>query len=251
MTQSNSHEPGNVKRRTIITGAAWTIPVVAVATTAPFASASPCSQLYDGTLRVTTGVAGGTNYTRTSPTAGAATIPLTGAPATVAPVGFTASSVFTADYAAATNTDTTPRNLQTGANGLALFQVRTGASASNANGQTVTLTFDRPVQNLRFDLKGFTWPADNTYRDVANISPAPTSVTTLGSQVSGTGSAASPWQAAVVQTNPAVSTANSVNGIFYAGPIQTITVHYYSSTTLTTNVPQAIYFSNMTFQAGC
>lgn len=227
--------------------------MIAVATVAPGASASPCSSTYQGVLRVTTGQAQPTNYTRTSPTLGSGTVPLAGAPSTVPPVTVTAQSVFTSNYAAAADVNPTPRNLQTGANGLALFQLRTGASTSTADGQTVTIRFDRPVSNLRFDLRGFTWPATNNYRDAGCFTTPPTSFT-LNGQVSGVGTPGSPWVTSVAQINPAVSTANTVTNILFAGPTSSVTFHYYSASAPTSpevNVSQAVYFSNMTFDASC
>ncbi|WP_424463218.1 hypothetical protein [Pseudoclavibacter helvolus] len=240
-------------RRGVLKAAAWATPIIAVAAVAPAAVASPCSKAYQGVLRLTTGQSQAPNYTRSTPTSGTASVTLDGAPAVVAPINVSVTSVFTSNYTPATNADPIPRNLQTGPYGLSLMQLRSGASTSSTQGQTVTFTFSRPVSDLRFTLGGFTWPTDQSYRDAGYFTATPASYANP-SQVTGSGIAASPWVTSVQQSNPPVTAANTVTNLLFPGAISSLTFHYYSATSRTDggeNSPQAVYFSDMAFRAAC
>ncbi|NYF12734.1 hypothetical protein HDC34_001028 [Pseudoclavibacter sp. JAI123] len=262
MSQSpTSERSGSIDRRRILQGAAWTVPVVAVAAVAPGASASPCTLQYPGSVRfqATTGAgAQPVNYTRgagNSTTAGSAPVTLVGAPAQVTPLNVTfTSSAISAGYtrAASNFSISTPTVAGGGAGTQGRFTIQqtSPAGATGANiGQTVTINFGRPVRNLQFDILGFT-RSSATYSDAAVLTGGTFTVGATGSQVSGLGTATSPWVTTAENASQGQTTAaNSVTGVTFAGPVSSITLRYYS--TAGTGQGQAIFLSNMTFTASC
>lgn len=132
-------------RRTIVVGAAWTVPVIAVSVAAPLAAAStqPCVD-QTGTLRwnsdfVKTNVAGGTGAAEVTD---GSTIPFT-----------VTSSDDQSGYVARPSEHLTT----TDGNSLALtLTTRTASSESMPNDvrweNTTTITFASPVSNLQFGI---------------------------------------------------------------------------------------------------
>lgn len=261
MSDSPSARPNTLDRRRVLQGAAWTAPVVALAAVAPGASASPCTLQYPGSVRfqATTGAnPQAANYVRgagNSTTAGSASVSLVGAPAQVTPFNVTfESTALTAGYTrAGTNfalTTPTVAGPNPGTQARFTIQQTSPAGATTGNiGQTVTVNFGRPVRNLQFDILGFT-RSQATYSDAAVLTGGTFTVGTRGSQVSGLGTAASPWVTNAENANQGqTSAANTVAGVTFAGPVSSIQLRYYSS--VGTGQSQALFLSNMTFTASC
>lgn len=232
-------------RRALLTTAAWTVPTAVLAVSAPAMAASPCGSRRTGVVTFTPT---GSNYTRASATAGTATVPLrTGDTAVRVTLASTMLSGTGATYT--TTTSGTRVNYGVTADGLDLLQGNTGTSSSATFGQRATITFDRPVTNLRFRLTGFTQNgvAGNTFRDAAWVSVNPATQTknpAAGMTVTGSGTQTSPWQAPNGSTSPEARFVDLV----YTGPITSLNIHYYNSAGAATS-QQALSIGNMTFSA--
>ena len=253
MTVDDTRRQTHVRpsRRLVVTGAAWSVPTVVAGGQAPAFAASPCSIPGAGTVSFATT---GGNYVRTNNTSGVATVNMSvGTPLTV-----TFGSVVSAGYTLATN------NLQAGAaspfpGNLGLLQTRTDSNASSTRGQTLTITFGRPVFNLSLPLTSFSWPSSSTsYQDAAWVSPAPTNAAN-GSNVTGTGTPADPFRNPATGDNPPVpySGPTTTTVLTYSGGsagITSVTVHYFDRLSGSGHSNQGMAILNMSFEAkpvGC
>lgn len=117
------------------------------------------------------------------------------------------------------------------AQSLVLIQ-NTGIYSNRAAGQHLTITFDQEVSNLEFAIDGFTWPivgTNNEYKDTVQLVPAP-DTTVVGNKLVGTGATGDP-----IQPNAPATVAGEATGadrtatVTYAGPLTSITLHYYDS----------------------
>lgn len=192
-------------RRTLVRGAAWSVPVVALATAAPTFAASPCQTRYDYWLDW-----GTTLYTRTNFRNSYAMVsPFTVGGSQVR-VDFTSvsSSVLNVpdparNLTVPTNTTTTDPNLDpvvtnlggvAGEKGMRLHHQT--STAGRANRQTVTIKFSRPVRGLSFavtDIDSLT--PDNEYGDRVELgTPVGTNRSQTLSGIRGLGTESSPWR---------------------------------------------------------
>src|SRR6478672_464529 len=139
----------NPSRRTVVRGAAWSVPVVAVAATAPAFAASPCATLYPFRLDW-----GTTPYSRAS--ARNATATLSSAGSTPLTVTFASTSSTTANVPDPNRNLTVPANTGTGTTadpvvtslggrqgerGLMLYHQ--SSTVGRDNRQDVVITFSR------------------------------------------------------------------------------------------------------------
>ncbi len=169
-------EQASPSRRTVVRGAAWSVPVIAVAAAAPAFAASPCDSTYS--YRLDWGV---TPYNppgslTASPNSGVATVPppTGGTPGALGiPVTFTSTLQGT--------TTRYDQNLHvlatTGIGGLQPSQqgvaIRSATSGGLANTQTITITFGRAVSNLSFSVVDL--DRAGTFDDRVSLNPLPTS----------------------------------------------------------------------------
>jgi hypothetical protein len=249
-TTARPREGLQPSRRTIVRGAAWSVPVIAAATTAPAFAASPCDTPLTGTVSF----AQNGNYRRSSAAFGTANVTMSDG----STLGVTFTSTMTAGYSR------DARNFVAGSasafpGSLALVQVRNDGNNAVTRGQDVLIEFDRPVFNVVLPLSAFSYPANN-YRDAAWVDPAPSAGTIVnGSNVTGNGTTGSPFR------NPS---SGSHLDIPYSGPttrttmtfgggtagLSSIKIHYLDFNTGTGHDPQGMAVENFSFEAkpvGC
>ena len=238
-------------RRALVQGAAWTVPVVAVATSAPYFAASPCSAAPTQTMTLSsTTSANGQKGSGTDGTTISATSALFG-------------GISVGSFNLRTN------DTDAGMGGWLEFEHNPrsdGVSSPPTPGppveyQTITLTFSQAVMNLKFDLadldsSGLRSPQRYNYWDALAVGGGPPAHTTsgLGSALTGVGSLTNPWRQTTF-TNSAASPNDAATNrltVNFAGPITTFTVTYwtirgrnaYSGT-------HATWLGNMTYQTNC
>lgn len=191
-------------RRAIVRGAAWSVPVVAVAATAPAFAASPCATTYSFRLDW-----GTTTYRRTD--ARNATASVTSVGATPLTVTFTSTSSSSANVPDPNRNLSVPPNTGTattadpvvtslggraGERGVMLYHA--SSTPGRANRQDVAISFSRPVRGLKFWITDIDTIASPAYSDRVELvgytaagAIVPFSSTNDG--ITGSGSAASPW----------------------------------------------------------
>lgn len=230
-----------VSRRTMIRGAAWSLPVIAAAIATPLAAASIASAMCSPAAGR---VLFGSNYVRSSATRGTAVVPLVGEGQTPVTVAFTSTM---AGYTANSDNFT----VGTGAwAGLQLQQTRNPTTpVNNASfGQTLTITFSRPVSDVVIPLKNFSWPISGAYGDQVRLTPQGYTFT-VGSNVGGTGSPASPFRNTTASGTYTGASTNVTAR--FAGPITSITLLYYDRRGTTSPAQQAIAIGDIGFTASC
>lgn len=192
-------------RRTLVRGAAWSVPVVAVAATAPAYAASTCAdgayQVRWGTDYVASTKSATANRTGTSGTGVVGNAALT----------LTVTNQFGGSMASGSagggvsNLVASPWNVAgVGVPGLTIMQQVTTSTVAwwsstrnplptprSGNFQRVTLTFNRPVWNLKFTITDID-SNSGQYQDRIAVSGNP--AFTMNAGVSGAGSDGAPWQ---------------------------------------------------------
>lgn len=211
MTHSTDLHEARPSRRAVVRTAAWTVPVVAVATTAPAYAASPC----DPIVR-TIDWGNNVQYSRTSATSATYTVPDPDGTGPGEALVLTISNT-----SIGSNTQLGPQGIQsttndnlrvfTGAMGgspattshLTLHQspinnANKSNSLTNANRSITRFSFSRPVANLGFTLRDIDSTANDFWDAIAIVATASTSSGTPvnSATVIGTGATGSPWRAA-------------------------------------------------------
>ncbi|RYB92381.1 hypothetical protein EUA06_05335 [Nocardioides glacieisoli] len=250
-------------RRTVVRGVAWTLPVVAMAATAPAYAASPCDTTYS--FRLDWGV---TPYTppanlTAEPNRGTATVTPTanGVPGALG-ISVTLESTLQG------TTTRFDQNLNvlgtTGIGGLTPSQQGVAIRSTNvgglANTQTIRVTFGRPVSNVSFSVVDL--DRATNFWDRVSFNPLPTGFTRALGTVSGIGA---------YTADPLLITANSgafrytglnTTGLDDTSGAGVVTVNYAGGPSFTsfdllywstsTPGPQGILLSDFTFNArGC
>ncbi|MGO2748633.1 MAG: hypothetical protein ACTIA6_01115 [Pseudoclavibacter sp.] len=213
-------------RRTILRGAAWTVPVIALATAAPAQAASRCVNKTNFNALTT-----GTKPTQIS-------FPGTGVTATLSYVGyggFTGSS-----------TNGAVQNGPQGGNPATQKWIKfENETAQSGSGLDVRIVFSEPVSKLSFTLFDLDW-ADGNHRDAVIATTPPTSFT-LAPALQGSGTAGSPWRKATVGEIPSTSLNGNVQ-LNYAGPITEVRFRYFQDLpNLNRNHNQLIGLSDLAF----
>lgn len=188
-------------RRTVVRGAAWSAPVIAVAATAPAFAASPC--MNKTALQPVTWSATPTTTRQTGTTPGGVTVTVTGAYTStlLGPGSIAAQNMTTTNVAATRDSFNLVNNSPTS---LSLDP--------SANYQTVTFGFSQDVYGLTFAIDDIDRVA-GSYYDYVFLSGAPeTPTVTPGSAILGSGTQADPWRT------------NGNNGDY--APNQTVSVAY-------------------------
>lgn len=176
-TQHNSDEPGLTRRR-LVQGAAWSVPVLAAATAAPLAAASVCTPIA-GRLSWQS------HYTRTNANAGSGTVTVPGG----TNVPFTVAAAFAPGVSASASSLTVAGTTGDGP-GLSVTTTVVTPAGTNLNPSTnhtytITVSFQDPVENVRFRV----WDVDthapgepNTVREWVRV-PTAGAVPTLGANL--------------------------------------------------------------------
>ncbi|MDT0183426.1 hypothetical protein Q9S36_24870 [Microbacterium sp. ARD31] len=251
---TNVLETVRPSRRSVVRGAAWSVPVVSVAATAPAFATSLCQ---DGNYQIRWA----SDYNATSRVATANRISTSGSGATgSAPLTLTVTSKFNGTMAAGStgsysNLATSPGNVGgLGVRGLTIMQrsTQTALATPRANqNQVVTLTFNRPVWNLKFTLTDIDSQLGQ-YQDRVYVSGAP--AFTLASQVGGSGTSGSPWAptGTNITQDPVTGGGGNV-AVDYtnkpAASVYTLTYWNNQSGNLSGNGLQGVFISTMTFSS--
>lgn len=257
-------------RRTVTRVAAWSVPVVAAAATAPaFAascgSVSPVSGTIDWDSRYQ--MSNGwfsywvNRWSRTNNYAGTYTLEQ---PNNTAAQGLRVSAAYSGEMVPLGNRTLRP-NAPVGGltvGGLCLAQYNNRASARPAGQRrqdrgAYTFTFDRPVTNLTFTVTDVD-SATGDFWDMLELSSvAPFTVGSKGSKVTGSGSETAPYAATGGNTDVNDTTGSAGNvTVTFPGPLSSFTITYWNNVeNFTQDTTQAVWVSDMTFSyspmAGC
>lgn len=241
-------------RRNVVRGAAWSVPVIAVATAAPAFAASPCDarvgQVFDWDGANTT-------YSRANDrrSAAASVDPDLGGPIPALNLDITTSYAGNmkpgteAGFGTAFTVASSVGGL--GVSGLALVQATTSTSAvGRPDRGTYTFTFSRPVTNLVFTVTDID-SLSGDFRDVLEPSPGFT-VESTGSAITTDFGGPNGTQRFYSTTgNAALNDTTADQGnvrLKYAGPISVISLTYWNAqTSYTVDTSQGIFVSDMTF----
>ncbi|PPF72658.1 MULTISPECIES: hypothetical protein [unclassified Pseudoclavibacter] len=247
---NTSPEPANVAatpttttRRTLLTAAAWSAPVVATAIAAPLAAAS--TLCVDPDVGINWGLA---TVSGTAATLGASSTldrtavfrPQNSTRPTTSNISATVRHTFSGNMRAETN-DGTVSAQNVGGIGQRGYQINqfNGPNAltqPSANDfQTVVFTFAEDLYNVRFSITDIDrlWRAGNGLtRDfldgVVLESAAPRTFSIpSGSTVTGAGTATSPWYNSV-DGNKAEDAPGGQVDVVFAGPVRSFTVRYFN-----------------------
>lgn len=244
-------------RRSVVRGAAWSIPVVAVAATAPAYAASPCDPR-PGTVLLWT--ASDVSHNRESPARAVTTYDPDGT-GPVPAMTLTTTVVYSGnmktgtEFGNATNDSLLIQGNVGGLNqaGLVMYQSTTSTGAGSFNDRgAYTFTFSRPVTNLTFTITDVD-SNGSQYRDAVMLTSGFTELSKPNTVI-GAGTQANPYRPAGDQTptNDATGSAGNVR-VRYTGTISSFTITYWNqsanlgSPTGNTNNQQAIFLSGLTF----
>ncbi|PFG21037.1 hypothetical protein [Serinibacter salmoneus] len=276
-THSAAGEPRSPSRRAVLTTAAWSAPVVALAASAPaHASGSACPEggyayayAYTGwtrTVTTTTSTKASGNATSVnggpdvlisavaSALGSGVTFGATGLPGNVAVVKSVVNIVD-----GATSSEARPQ----------LDTLGLGMNAPNMkSGQQVVFTFARPVTNLRFAIGDIdtdvNTPANGYFRDAVSLSSGFTWTTGYGPTVPtgatlpttawpGDGTLGNGWRIRDTGDGDYLTTGRREVRVTYPGPLTTFTLTYINQ--ISDNSPigndQAVFVSPLYFDVPC
>ena len=239
-------------RRSVVRGAAWSVPVVSAAVSAPAFAASPCETTYSYRLDW-----GTTPYTKTGED-GQAVV----APPVAGPASLTVNFISTVSNATTVKRPATNLSVPTtlnpggiGANERALrIEHASAITAGRANRQMIAISFTRPVTGLTFtitDVDSSNSAANgqtrNGWWDQVELSGVRNA--TLASGLTGSGTQAAPWKMVSNNTNAGTNDPAGNVTVTYPGEVSSITLTYWSDTA---GGNQAIALSDFVFSAkGC
>jgi hypothetical protein len=250
-------------RRTIVRGAAWSVPVVAVAATAPAFAASPCTDGIFATMDWSVPRyyrQGGQNrdrgygYTRTNnstatyltqdPDGGGPQLPI--------------SVNISVSYGSNTTADVDQLFLSdvniggTGAPGLTFHQTpanvnNLSSTLNNANKSVITFAFSRPVTEMSFTMTDID-SASSDFRDAVGIAGATISSFSIANtgQVGGVGTVANPFK--VIPNNSAIDNTTGTGGNVNVTltNFSTFELHYWNGQPAGSGGDQKVFFTNPT-----
>lgn len=218
--------PTRVNRRAVARGAAWSIPVVAVATNAPAYAASPCTGGAANTVTWARNTTGDANYTTQTGTVTGNTLSVSSAySSTAAGVGSVSSTRNMATY-------------PTGSNSPPSFELSNNIPRATLGDpqnywQTATFTFTKRVAALTFTIEDIDSTTGNTaFWDRVAIIPE-TGATASGafrspSVLTGTGSLSSPWQTQSNDDARGYAAAQAVD-VTISGGFTTFSIRYWTT----------------------
>ncbi len=245
-------------RRTLVRGAAWSVPVVALAAAAPAFAASPCDPLTNRTLDWD---GANTTYSRAADRRSATAIYDPDLAGPIPSLTMNLTTAYNGNTRPGTEAGSTANSLAIqaqvgglGVSGMALEQSTTSATGQGrADRGAYTLTFSRPVSNLQFTVTDIDSLAGDFW-DVLEPS-AGYSVVSRGSNVASDFNGPGGTQRFYsVNNNTLVDNTTGSGGnvtLRYAGPISSVTLTYwngYNGTFANTvDTDQVVYLSDMTF----
>lgn len=255
-------------RRTLVKGAAWSVPAVAVAAAAPaLAHSGPCTPFDVGATWQSSSYRrsnnGSATYTRN------VTNPVNG---TEMPVVVTLSSSLTGSTQYGYESSSVSDNLRlstfniggTGAPGITMHQYLTSHSGGSGqdtsawrrtNYQSLTFTFNVPVYDLSFGITDIDSNSGDFYDHVELVSTSAWTATT-GNQVTGTGlNAANAWRNTSGDRSADNSSGVGNANITFSEAVTSFTIIYWDNRTSTTwgmDNDQKIFITNLSFKvSGC
>lgn len=197
----------SLSRRSVLTTAAWSAPVIAVTAATPSFAASQCLPT---TLDWNSSAVGSRPTTVTIP---GATPALT--------------ATFAVTYASGTPTAASG-TVVAGPQGAVAgnyYRVEFATPAANVS-STVTITFNRPVQGVNFTILDI--DATASYRDQIEVL-TPGFVATPAARVIGAGTAANPFQMNTPYANIAPTAADGNLQLAWAGPLGSVSFRYFNA----------------------
>lgn len=256
----------NTSRRTLVRGAAWSVPVVAVAAAAPSYAASLCSLRSNpaSTLSTTNGTPG---FTRNSAISAVwRTSDPDGTAARYSSNTITIAVTKTSDdlLLGFQNNDSlnlTARTANT-ISGITLNQRAASATALRGPGRRsqTTFTFARPAYNLTFAIADITKsstdnaqgvPQTVNFWDAVSVISTSSYTATKGADVTGTGSDADPFTARQGSGNADDNGGSNV-ALVFTSPVTSLTINYWSADKVANasdaGAGQGITVQNMTMQ---
>lgn len=244
MSDSTNTDLGGLKtrtvgRRTVVAGAAWAAPAIAVGGALPAMATSPCGTIDFTDPSTFDWDKHDLKWATATATVGAIT----------QSVDFR-SAISGYDYSGPTSTfNGTNFDSLYNYGGVLLHQTRHGdrrgghhnwctrdgvAGGDYTYGQTVTLTFSpAPVKDVELTISGFTWPGDNdpNYKDAVYIASPAFEVVSRGRYIDqdSDGTVAKPFQPA--RSGSANAGANPDNAVTvkFGGDVSSITLHYWDN----------------------
>jgi hypothetical protein len=226
-------------RRSVVRGAAWTVPVIAAATAAP-AFAASCDSTTPTTMNLTSRRGGdGTTLSVASAVAGGMSVGswnLRTDDTSQMPAGWL-------EFENRPRTD--------------------GGVSSPSVYQDITLTFSKAVRNLQFEIVDLdtngteNWRGDVSYNywDAIAIHGTTTPFdATLGSTLTGTGALASPWRQNAFSLDPPNSNQAASNrlNVWFTGAVTTFKFRYWSVRGRSGySGTQAVWMGNMSYKVNC
>lgn len=243
MSNSNTNptSPGpGVSRRTLVAGAAWSAPVMALAAASPFASASaPCPEQAQ--------INWASSFTATDRQNGQGTF--------TTPTGETVTYTLVVVSGPNNEVPATSTNLTTNSIGVFLGDRQTVAAPSKdfdaAYTQTTTVTFDRPVTNLSFRI--FDVDGSEFYREHVRVLGLPGATATPGIAVEL--DPASNTFRPVTDANIGETSGSGAVNYTSTGQTTSFVVEVTTPRTavprVTTDVSHGVRLSNLTYSTGC
>lgn len=228
------------ERRTLLKGAAWSVPVITAAAATPLAAATVTCQEHDYTLNWTDAEWTNNFVDFANPaTAGTATISsTTGGDPVVMNVS---TSISNASYSL--------DNLYGGTYGMTLHM----SQAQPGGAITTTFTFSQLVDNLHFPIMDIDAAPTYGWIDTVSISGTPFTYQ-LVAPTQGAGTVADPFNPSVLDQVAPISPDYNTVWITMPGPLQTFTVVYkngFPGPHVTVNNHQNIYLGAMNFSTVC
>lgn len=227
-TADPSEERPGVRRRAIVSGAAWAAPAAVVTTIAPAYAGSPC-------LPQTI------NWRQLSTAYGVTTIPVNGW--ATATMGKTTVTYSASGQTTAAGNSSVPQDVLTGGESSALRLTLPGTALAT---QTVTFDFSPAVASV--ELKVLDVDHDgNTYDDRVAVTPRESLSITRAGKVSGDGTAQTPFQSPSLSGGVPGSSPDANVSLRWSGSISRITLTYSQGPTVSASMIPFIGISNVTF----
>ncbi|KQV77769.1 hypothetical protein ASC64_02790 [Nocardioides sp. Root122] len=239
-------------------GAAWSVPVISVAATAPAFAASPCDNR-PGTVLAWN--AANVTHQRESLVRAITKYDPDGAVGTIPELTLTTSVLYSgqmgsgSEFGGQTNDTLQVQNNVGGLSqaGLVMYQSTKATGAGQyADRGAYTFTFSRPVSNLEFTVTDID-SNGNQYRDALELTSG-FSVVSKPATLTGAGTSSDPFRPVndAAPTNDFTGSAGNLR-VKYAGPISSFTITYWNQSAnlgkkaSTFDNQQAVFLGSLTF----
>lgn len=228
-------EHAHPSRRTVVRGAAWSVPVVAVAATAPSFAASPCTN-----RTALLPVSWSSSFSTTRQTGSVA-----GAPIVNVTAGYTATPLGPGSLNTQNLTPTTVGSLTRDSISLVNNSPTSVSLNAEGNFQAVTFAFTREVYGLTFAIDDIDRVA-GSYFDHVFLAGAPeTPTVTQGSAVTGGGTSTNPWRTTGASGDNATNQTVAVTYPNGSVPMTSLTLRFYSTLAPLTSAQHVVRIRQM------